>query len=123
MAPIIALAVVIVLCFILFPKEIARRDLNPLVLVLMVIALLLLTQHHGKTVELGPALWGSYWLPQMLGIAILFLLYIVPGPKLMSILKEKGPTAYHALTTTLIGILVCVLIGLVTMTVSSHVAF
>jgi hypothetical protein len=123
MAPIIGLAVVIVLCFVLFPKEIAKRDLNPLVLFLLVIALVLLTQHRGKTIELGPALWGSYWLPQMLGIIILFLLYIIPGPKLMTILKEKGPAAYQALTRTVISILLCVLIGLVTMTVSSSVVF
>lgn len=122
MAPIIALTVVVIIFFLLFQREIAGRDLSPIILFLLVITLVMLTEQGGKTVQLGPALWGNYWLPQMLGLAILFLIYMTPGPRLLAILKDKK-TSYQALTTTLIGILVCVLIGLVTMTVSSRVTF
>jgi len=122
MAPIIALAVVVTIFFALFRREVAARDLSPIILGLMVLTLVMLTEHGGKTTELGPSLWGNYWLPQMLGVAILFLIYMTPGPRLLAILKDKG-TSYQALTTTLISILVCVLIGLVTVTVSSRVEF
>lgn len=123
MAPIIGLSVVIVLSCLLFPGEVARRDLSPLVVFLLVITLIMLTQHGGRTVELGPALWGSYWLPQMLLMIILFLLWALPGPKLLTLLKDRGSKSYRALATTAIGLLVCVLIGVIAMTVASRVDF
>ena len=123
MAPIIGLAAVIVIAFILFHREIAKRDLSPLVAFLLVIAIVMLTHNDGKTLELGPTLWKSFWLPQMLSVVIIFLLYIVPGPRIIAMLKEKAHGAHHALKTTLIGILVCVLLGLITMTVSSKLPF
>jgi len=126
MTQIIALTTVIIICSLLFRREIGLRDLNPLVVILLVLTLVMLTYNGGKTLELGPALWKSYWLPQMLAAVIVFLLIIVPGPKVMTLLKElkeKGPAAYQALTTAVIGVLVCVLLGLITMTVSSRLPF
>jgi hypothetical protein len=126
MAQIIALTTVIVICCLLFRREVGMRDLNPLLMILLVLTLVTLTYNGGKTLELGPTLWKSYWLPQMLAAVIIFLLLIVPGPKMMTLmneLKEKGPAAYQALTTAVIGVLVCVLLGLITMTVSSRLPF
>lgn len=121
MAPIIALSVAIILCCVLFPEEIAKRDLSPLVVFLLVMGIVMLTHNDGNTLELGPALWKSFWLPQMLGIVIVFLLFVIPGPRLKAILKEKA--AYKALPSMVIGILVCVLLGLITMTVSAYSSF
>jgi hypothetical protein len=126
MAQIIALTTVIVICCLLFRREIGIRDLNPLVVILLVLTLVMLTYNGGNTIALGATLWKSYWLPQMLCVVIIFLLIILPGPKLMTIVKElreKGPAAYQALTTAVIGVLVCVLLGLITMTVSSRLPF
>jgi hypothetical protein len=120
MAPIIALVVAVVICLVLFPREVARRDLNPLIITLLVITLLMLTQGSGGTVELGPALWGSYWLPQMLGVVIVFLLTVVPGPKLLAMLRDNKSSANKALVSAVIGILSCVLVSLIAVTVASR---
>jgi hypothetical protein len=120
MAPMIALVVAVVVCLVLFPREVAQRDLNPLIIALLVITLLILTQGNGNTVELGPALWGSHWLPQMLGIAIVFLFVALPGPKLLALLKDYRSSANKALISAVIGVLTCVLASLIAITVASR---
>jgi hypothetical protein len=120
MAPMIALVIAVVICLVLFPREVAKRDLNPLIIALLVITLLILTQGNGDTVELGPALWGSYWLPQMLGIVIVFLFIAVPGPKLLALLKDYRSSANKALISAVIGVLTCVLASLIAITVASR---
>lgn len=115
----IAIIVSLVVCLVLFPRQISRNDLNPLIVALFVVTLLLLSHGGGKVVELGPSLWKAYWLPQMLGIIIIFLLIVVPGPKLLQLLKDSKSAANKALTSTVIGILTVVLVGMIAVMVVS----
>jgi len=120
MAPIIALAIAIAICIALFRRELAKFDINPLIAVLLGIALIVLAHNGGDTVELGPSLWSSYWLPQMLAIVMVFLLVVTPGPKLAALIKAEKSAGYKALASTIIGILVFVLVGMIAITASSH---
>jgi hypothetical protein len=120
MTLVVSIVVALVICLVLFPREISRNDLNPLVVALLVVTLLILSHGSGKVVELGPSLWKSYWLPQMLGIVIIFLLIVVPGPKVLQLLKDYRSAAYRALTSTVISILTCVLVAMITLLVVSR---
>jgi hypothetical protein len=123
MVHIVTLSVLILICSVLFRREIARYDLSPLVVFLLVLVLVMLSHNDGKTLEFGPSLMKSFWLPKMLTVVIAFLIFAVPGPKVVALLKEKVPTAVQALTTTVIGILVCVLLGVITLAVVSRLPF
>src|SRR5215213_7177406 len=120
MAPIIAIVIAVAICFALFRREISKLDINPLIAALLAIGLIVLAHNGGNTVELGPSLWSSHWLPQMLAIVIVFLLMVVPGPRLAALLKAEKSGGYKVLTSTLIGILVCVLVGMIAITATSH---
>jgi hypothetical protein len=120
MAPIIALVAAIAICLALFRREVSKVDVNPLIAVLLGLALIVLAHNGGNTVELGPSLWSSYWLPQMLAIVMIFLLIVVPGPRLAALIKAEKSAGYKALASTVIGILVFVLVGMIAITAASH---
>src|SRR5689334_6364895 len=102
MAAIMALVVAIGVCVALFRREIARFDINPLIAVLLGVALIVLAHNGGDTVELGPSLWSSHWLPQMLAIVLVFFLAVMPGPRLAALIKAERSNGYKALASTII---------------------
>ena len=120
MAQIIALAVAVLVCFALFGKEVTKLNVNPVIIVLLGLALVMLIHQGGNTVQLGPLLWNSYWLPQMLGIIIVFLLVVIPGPRLSALIKAEKSAGFKTLASAVIGILVCVLVGLIAVMAASH---
>ena len=120
MAPIIALAVAVAICFTLFRKEMAKVDINPLIIVLLGLSLIVLAHKDGSAVQIGPMLWSSYWLPQMLGIIIVFLLVVIPGPRLAALIRAEKSAGFKTLASTVIGILVCVLVGMIAVMAASH---
>jgi drug/metabolite transporter (DMT)-like permease len=120
MVQIIALAVAVVICFILFGKEITKINVNPLIIILLGISLIMIAHEDGNTIQFGPMLMSSHWLPQMLGIVLVFLLIVIPGPRLTALIRAEKSTGYKTLATTLIGILVCVLVGMIAVMAASH---
>jgi hypothetical protein len=120
MAQIIALAVAVLICFALFGKEVTKLSVNPLIIILLSFALVMLMQPDGNALELGPMVWSSHWLPQMLAILTVFLLVVVPGPRLSALIRAEKSAGFKTLTSAVIGILVCVLVGMIAVTAASH---
>jgi hypothetical protein len=120
MAQIIALAVAVLICFALFGKEVTKLNVNPLIIILLAFALVMLMHQDGNTVQLGELVWSSHWLPQMLAIIIVFLLIMVPGPRLSALIKAEKSAGFKTLTSAVIGILVCVLVGMIAVMAASQ---
>src|SRR5688572_32097452 len=96
MAQIIALAVAVLICFALFGKEVTKLNVNPLIIILLAFALVMLMHQDGNTLQLGELVWSSHWLPQMLAIIIIFLLVVVPGPRLSADRKSTRLNSSHS---------------------------